>query len=46
MARDLLLIDEAVVRVTLAQIGSWCDGVAVSPDEILKRRRVKAMIEV
>ena len=31
--------------VTLAQIRRWCDGVAVSPDEVLKRRRVKALIE-
>ena len=31
--------------VSLAQIRRWCDGVAVSPDEVLKRRRVKAMIE-
>jgi hypothetical protein len=30
--------------VTLSQIRRWCDGVAVSPDEILKRRRVKALI--
>ena len=27
--------------VSVAQIRRWCDGVAVSPDEVLKRRRVK-----
>lgn len=31
--------------VTLAQIRRWCDGVAVSPDEVLKRRRVKQLLE-
>jgi hypothetical protein len=35
---------ETTHLVTLAQMRRWCDGVAVSPDEILKRRRVKAMI--
>jgi hypothetical protein len=35
---------ETMHCVTLTQIRRWCDGVAVSPDEILKRRRVKAMI--
>jgi hypothetical protein len=30
--------------VSLAQIRRWCDGVAVSPDEVLKRRKVKQLI--
>ena len=30
--------------VTLSQIRRWCDGVAVSPDEVLKRKRVKELI--
>ena len=30
--------------VTLAQVRRWCDGVAVSPDEVLKRKRVKQLI--
>jgi hypothetical protein len=30
--------------VSLAQIRRWCDGVAVSPDELQKRKRVKALI--
>jgi hypothetical protein len=36
---------ETVHRVTLDQIRRWCDGVAVSPNEVLKRHRVKALIE-
>ena len=35
---------ETMHRVTLDQIRRWCDGVAVSPDELLKRRRVKTLI--
>jgi hypothetical protein len=35
---------ETTHRVTLAQIRRWCDGVAVSPEEVLKRRRVKALV--
>lgn len=31
--------------LSIAQIRRWCDGVAVSPDEVLKRNRVKAMID-
>ena len=31
-------------RVTLDQIRRWCDGVAVSPEEVLKRRRVKTLL--
>jgi len=30
---------ETMHRVTPDQIQRWCDGVAVSPDEVLKRRR-------
>jgi len=30
--------------VSLAQIRRWCDGVAVSPDELQKRKRVKDLI--
>jgi hypothetical protein len=30
--------------VSIAQIERWCDGVATSPDEVLKRKRVKALI--
>ena len=36
---------ETMHRVTPHQIQRWCDGVAVSPDEVLKRRRVKALIQ-
>lgn len=32
-------------RVTVAQLQRWCNGVAVSPDETLKKRRLKAMID-
>jgi hypothetical protein len=32
-------------RLTLAQIRQWCDSVAVSPDEVLRRRRVRALLE-
>jgi hypothetical protein len=35
---------ETTHRVTLDQLRHWCDGVAVSPNEVLKRRRVKALI--
>jgi len=30
--------------VTLAQLRRWCDGVAVSPDEILKKNRLRALL--
>jgi hypothetical protein len=30
--------------LTLAKIRQWCDGVAVSPDEVLKRKRVKSLV--
>ena len=31
-------------RLTLQQIRRWCDGVAVSPDETLKKRRLKQLL--
>jgi len=37
--------EPAVVHtVSVKQIQRWCDGVAVSPDEVLKRRRVKELL--
>jgi hypothetical protein len=30
-------------RLTVHQIRRWCDGVAVSPDETLKKRRLKQL---
>jgi hypothetical protein len=33
---------ETTHRVTLNQIHRWCDGVAVSPNEVLKRHRQDA----
>lgn len=33
-----------VHTVTVNQILRWVDGVAVSPDEVLKRRRVKELL--
>jgi hypothetical protein len=35
---------ETMHSVTPNQIRRWCDGVAVSPDEVLKRHRVKTLI--
>jgi hypothetical protein len=35
---------ETMHRVTLSQIHRWCDGVAASPTEVLKRHRVKTLI--
>ena len=35
---------ETTHRLTVSQIQRWCDGVAVSPDEVLKRRKVKALL--
>jgi hypothetical protein len=32
--------------LSVAQIRRWCDGVAVSPDEVLKRRKVKELLGV
>ena len=31
-------------RLTLQQIRRWCDGVAVSPDDTLKKRRLKQLL--
>ena len=31
-------------RLTVQQIRRWCDGVAVSPDETLKKRRLKQLV--
>lgn len=31
-------------RVTVQQICRWCDGVAVSPDETLKKRRLRQLL--
>jgi putative transposase len=36
---------ETTHLVTVSQIQRWCDGVAVSPDEVLKRRKVKELLE-
>ena len=35
---------ETIHSVTPNQIRRWCDGVAVSPDEVLKRHRVKTLL--
>jgi len=31
-------------RLTLQQLRRWCDGVAVSPDETLKKRALKQLL--
>jgi hypothetical protein len=31
-------------RLTVRQIQRWCDGAAVSPDETLKKRRLKQLL--
>jgi hypothetical protein len=31
-------------RLTVRQIRRWCDGVAVSPDDTLKKRRLKQLL--
>lgn len=31
-------------RITIQQIRRWCDGVAISPDETLKKRRLKGLL--
>jgi hypothetical protein len=31
-------------RLTVQQIRRWCEGVAVNPDETLKRRRLKQLL--
>ena len=30
--------------VTVAQLERWCDGVAISPAEVLKRKKVKQLL--
>jgi hypothetical protein len=30
--------------ITVQQIHRWCDGIAVSPDETLKKRRLKQLL--
>jgi hypothetical protein len=30
--------------LTVSQIHRWCEGVAVSPDEVLRRKRVKELL--
>jgi hypothetical protein len=32
--------------LSVVQIRRWCDGVAVSPDEVLKRKKVKELLGV
>ena len=31
-------------RVTVQQIHRWCDGVAVSPDDTLRKRRLNQLL--
>ena len=31
-------------RITVHQIHRWCDGIAASPDETLKKRRLKQLL--
>ena len=31
-------------RLTIQQMHRWCDGVAVSPDETLRKRRLKQLL--
>jgi hypothetical protein len=35
---------ETAHSVTLMQLQRWCESVAVSPDEVIKRQRVKALL--
>jgi hypothetical protein len=35
---------ETTHTVTVSQIQRWCDGVAVSPDELIRRQRVKELL--
>jgi hypothetical protein len=44
---DVLVREPATTHtVTVQQIHRWCDGVAVSPDEVLKRLRVKELLRL
>ena len=31
-------------RLTVHQVHRWCDGIAASPDETLKKRRLKGLL--
>ena len=31
-------------RITVQQIHRWCDGIAASPDETLRKRRLKQLL--
>ena len=31
-------------HVTVAQLRRWCDGIAVSPDDALKKRKLKELL--
>jgi hypothetical protein len=31
-------------RITVHQIHRWCDGIAASPDETLKKRKLKQLL--
>ena len=31
-------------RITMQQILRWCDGIAVSPDETIRKRRLKKLL--
>jgi hypothetical protein len=45
MELDVLAREPAVRHTAvLQQIERWCDGVAINPDEVIRRRRVKAML--
>ena len=44
---EIILREPATTHtVSLSQISRRCDGVAVSPDEVLKRKRVKTLIGI
>jgi len=32
-------------RISVQQVHRWCDGVAVSPDETLRKRRLKQLLQ-
>lgn len=31
-------------RITVRQIQRWCDGIAISPDDTLRKRRLKQLL--
>ena len=39
-----MLRSAAVAFLTVQQIHRWCAGIAVSPDETLKKRRLKQLL--